>query len=319
MEQDEFTNFINEHPEANDNLEFISSICVREDGSSEIGEILLKFYDTATIASVIEFYKVTAECFEYQGFDPARLIVEMINTHKKFRVKNPNAENEVAADLSDSEKIYKHETFHKEMSLLIMIFLIRGSNVKKIMSKSVTQMSKLIKHLSLKYNIFVKDEKREKSLTPTSVTLARVASCFPMMTITLFSNEIGRTLAPQIRYFGENVPRSLLAPGIAAAVPRMVNSKSSIHHAILWINYINDKIINQGQKRKETPITSLISFHRAAFNSSTLSDSLRIKLCQKTGLMNNNAFKEEVIRLDKKALERFSAIDETREFFPLEF
>lgn len=320
MDQETFVSLTQEIPLVELNVEFFGAFCLRENASEEMLKVLMDFYDTATINSVVDFYKESKELFDYQGFDPARLIVHMMKVHKEWEQKNSKIADQIVSELTDTIKIKRSEDFTKEMTILIILFLVRGSNVKKIALKSVTSMAKLIKFYAAKYSIFSREDSKEGSkevLSPTTVTLARIASCFPMMTVMIFHNDIGRTLAPPLKYFNTHLPRVVLSPGFAAVIPKDLSVDESIHHTVLYINLVNDKIINSNKKRKETSIESLISYHKAAFNSATLSEPLRVQVCTDTKIMVNRRFIKTLKDIEIKAKEYLMKIDADGGNFPI--
>ncbi|XP_044012223.1 uncharacterized protein LOC122855122 [Aphidius gifuensis] len=218
-------------------------------------------------------------------FEPSHMISVLLKRYTNYK----SADDCVIARFEDGREFKNNMEFADEMNWLIIILLTRGSNVKKIINKSTKALSKVLTYLVYKYNVSTSDNRVELRNSPDTVTLPRVAACFPQVTVNLFYQGIGKAIMEIPSYFGElPVPKVVLSRCFASVMP--TKKGETLHHLIIWINYRNDLVIHQTQPKKLTPISLLISYHITAFQSKVVSEDYRDEIFEKMGLSENGDF-----------------------------
>lgn len=288
--------------------------------STSAAKILISCFKETTIAECINAISAHMSVFEYQGFDPAVTLRELLT---KFEAKKYKGRSSLAK-APDSN--YKAGDFNTDMSYLISLFLTRGTNWANIKKKSTAELVHIMDHLAALYSIKVTREKNESSPGPRIITLSRIAASLPHITVGLFLKDIGRTLLPMEKYGMESLERVALAPSLASLLPTQPAGKTEDgeeddefvpHHMMVWISFMNDKVLHSKDK-KFTPADQLVQFHMAAYKSMSTTPEQRryyaiaFALCEENG-----AYQKWVRVCDRKAREHLGKIADFDEHLPI--
>lgn len=193
------------------------------------------------------------ELFSYSGFSPL-----VVRTILKSKEENPS-------------------TFIKDMGTLIMVFLLRGSKISKMLRKMPEKGASIVQDLVTKYG--VSDTGVE--MTSKTVTLPRLAACFPESTAkALFNTRTPITYPPGV---DPNFPRALMNPGMAAIIPSNFGDlTTALLDAHMEYCILFDAMINPN---KRTPGDKLKQFQQSTFRSTALNDEQRATLCEDLELL----------------------------------
>ncbi|XP_044012225.1 uncharacterized protein LOC122855125 [Aphidius gifuensis] len=229
-----------------------------------------------------EIHVTTFDNAEYVRYEPSCMLSVLYKRYTDYE-----SDDRVTARLEGGPEFKDNMTFTQDITFLITILLTKGSDVNKIKNQLTKKFSDILTHLVQKYKIYTSDDRARRNLY--TVTLPRVAACFPQITVNLFHQGFGRAMMEIPSYFGElPVPKVVLSMCFASVMP--TKKGETLHHLIIWINYLNDLVIHQTQPEMLTPMSLLISYHFAAFQSEGIRENLRDKVFEKMGLLENGDF-----------------------------
>ena len=136
---------------------------------------------------------------------------------------------------------------------------------------------------------FFSQYKEKAAPEPKVITLCRIAASHPHITVSLFQGGIRRTLLPEDKYQIGVFPRVLLCPKISSLLysePQKSKADFGPHNLILWVNYLNDKVLHSKDSKYTTP-RELVQYYAAAYNSSVTVSEQRKFYCRRLGLIND--------------------------------
>ncbi|CAH1991130.1 unnamed protein product [Acanthoscelides obtectus] len=194
----------------------------------------------------------------YQGFNPLKLRTVMQN-------REPNI-----------------GSFTSDIARLIVIYLVRGTNIKKTLALLATTNSRgasEIAKLKEKYRIL----EPGSNLSTESVTMQRIAACFPeeVMKAILALDSTGR-FSPITTDLPESFPSVLMTPVAASAIPRKEGSSTKkLLEAHLIFLLEMDNVMNPKNRTKKDKIKQ---YQMAAHNSPLLTETQRRNFCDLFGL-----------------------------------
>lgn len=128
------------------------------------------------------------------------------------------------------------KTMAEDLTLICVLFLIRGSTFEKYKKKSNKGLDDLTGILAVKYNIDTNLRPANASVDPDLITIPRLIACFPMQACELLQEGIGRALitAADLSYKeSEGVPACLLSSHFIGVLPftESIGGKN-IHHTV---------------------------------------------------------------------------------------
>ena len=242
------------------------------------------------IDEIVKNFDQIAASFAYQGFEPvkmARLLISRSLSEKRT--------GEVA------ELWSAKDGFGKDMAILIGIYLSRGTNLAKIYKTCIKSVCDFIDIMMVVYSIHMRkagEKVERRSLDNDTVTLPRIAACFPIITVKMFNEGIGKTICAD--YGLGDVDRCLLSPMMIAILP--LEKSDTAHHIILWKSCMDDKVLHKKDKKLTLP-KQLVVYHMANHKSKAIQPNDRIKACVEFGLCNEDGvFHKKYQDLDKLAL-----------------
>nr|APG79270.1 hypothetical protein [Hubei bunya-like virus 2] len=261
-------------------------------------QTLAGIFDETSINACVETIKADSEAFVYQGFSPALTLKLLIAAHIKMTEKKSGVPSKEVVGFNVSD-------FNEAMSYAIALFLTRGTNWPNIKKRSTARLVKIMDHLSGTYSIrATKPKPDDGAPEPKVITLARISAALPHITVSLFKSNVGRTLVPEDKYQLEDAPRVLLSPNVASLL--VVDSSEpkgfTPHHVVLWVNYLNDKVLHSKDKKFTEP-RQLVQYHSAAFNSTATDVDFRKSFCKKFDLTDaSNKYLDSVVKADARCL-----------------
>lgn len=122
------------------------------------------------------------------------------------------------------------------------MFITRRTAFEKILRKSNDVMKNIMNMYRQKYNINVTKRAPGSQLDSKTITIPRIAACFPAITVGLFHHGIGRSIIdPEVLFPGLE-PRALFSTMIGSMIPVRDNAPLAV---LLSIAVRNDDILHQ--------------------------------------------------------------------------
>lgn len=208
--------------------------------------------------------------FEYQGLD-VKAIIKALYTR-------------------GAEKGRTGEQIREDIWRMILLFLCRGNNLKKMLERSKAEIVGVIRGFKNNYNL-VDQVGRGGS---DKITLSRVAAVFPGVTLALLAHptispSIPRAVSLPISDFGNNFPKVMQTVIVASILPKSPVGISLMKALLLYMieeNRLLSKVRNQ---TNEMILDEVIKFAKASFSSNVLPFDQRTEVCERHGIIVSNA------------------------------
>lgn len=195
--------------------------------------------------------------FEYQGLNVLALANQIMRRAK-------------AANVDDAKK---------DIVSMILLFLCRGNNVDKMVSRTTDKGKARIMSFKTIYGL-VNNVGRGGN---TVLTLSRVAAVFPLITIRLLSMSdlnIPRAVLLPTTDFGEKFPKTMQTVIAAALFPRSALGKDLMRALLLYLIEEN-KLLGQDKTGDDAMILAkIIPYARASHVSSIFPVGKRNQVCK---------------------------------------
>nr|QLJ83477.1 nucleoprotein [Broome phasivirus 1] len=229
--------------------------------------------ETRTILDAIEAadFKDTAlnliQSYEYQGLDVKSLI-------RTIYTRGQNGGKQLAAIRGD---IWR----------MILLFLCRGNNITKMLTRSKEDIVVSIRGLKTTYQL------QDKVGTGGSdrVTLSRVAAVFPGVTLKLLadeniSNAIPRAVSLSSIDFGERFPKVMQTVIVASVFPKSEVGKSLMKALLLYMIEENKLLSRNNTTQNDNAIlVEVMKYAKASFMSTILPFDERIEAAEKHNII----------------------------------
>ncbi|AJG39335.1 nucleocapsid protein [Yongjia Tick Virus 1] len=219
-----------------------------------------------TGAPEVEAITELSEMFKYQGMDPAVII-------KKFATLGKEA----------------HRNWLNDAGFLIVLHICRGTQVTKIKKTVTPETATEIETLVATYKI------KDKKPVGDDITLARIALCFPLLTLRQLSNFQDHLTVKHhhMEELSAGYPIQLMHSAFASLITttagRQQDTQDLLDAHRLYLVELT-KVINVGMKGK-TVAEIAESFEQplqAGFNSTFVSQSHRAASLRKLGVVDGN-------------------------------
>lgn len=217
------------------------------------------------ITTQIRFEENLITEFAYQGFDVLKIRALMLD-------KEPD-----------------NVVFNKELSLLLHIYILRGTNLTKIANRSSETAKERLIALREKYNIWNRNTSTD-CMNNDTVTMSRIAASFAPV-LARIMNEMGNKAH---RYLDSDtrqkcfltLPSFMESPTAACLIPRKGLAPGEVDKMLqrhLQWSMAFDEVINSGPGRTSTSRDLIEKYQAATHGSPLLSDSQRIALLLELG------------------------------------
>lgn len=246
--------------------------------------------DVKIIGSEKQRLDLLREVMQYEGFSPRQMIGMLLRSHRQTA---EDIESDPSA-LECVEGVMKgprgelmnlrytcNELFHQDIQFICLMFINRGASFDKIRLRSKELMVSVMDLLKQKYNINTAKRKPGATLDSKTITVPRIAACFPTVTVGLFHAGHGRAIFDATSVFGEShIPRALLSPMMASCVPRALREFRIV---LLAISVATDTVLHSENQR--TKLRQLLQFMDASFNSTAVTEVCKFKICKFWGVL----------------------------------
>lgn len=231
-------------------------------------DAIARLFDDETFRSELES---SITDFEYQGLNVLALANQIMRRAK-------------AANVADAKK---------DIISMILLFLCRGNNVDKMISRTTDKGKARIVSFKTIYGL-VNNVGRGGN---TVLTLSRVAAVFPLITIRLLSMSdlnIPRAVLLPTTDFGEKFPKTMQTVIAAALFPRSALGKDLMRALLLYLIEEN-KLLGQDKTGDDGMILAkIIPYARASHVSIIFPVGKRDKVCRELGLISGNSISADI-------------------------
>lgn len=244
--------------------------------------------------------KLYEAAFRYQGFDVKRLIKVMRTKYNEYTPDLIVVEIDVTVDgVARKFTFPNNQPMMKDMQFLIMLFATRGSSIDKITRKSEPNLKEILDILTVKYNLDPGAREPNKPLPPDTVTIPRIACCFPALTAQIFHKGYGRVLYTVADlHLPAGTSRALCTTFITSCLPRVWITQSSAFHYITFLAaVITDDVLHRKDK-SFSDLSVIFTYYSAAYNSPAVPEASRAAFCVSFAISNPTAtgFKAEILQ-----------------------
>lgn len=288
-----------------------------------------------------EFLTTLKSALEYQGFDPKIVMRQIIrNRHsyeaqkkplEKWDLSNVGDDFRYRDGTSDVNKFSNYESLSRDLNFLIMMFLLRNNHISKIIQKSIQGLSSILEMLKEKYDINDEVRKSGTALGSKDVTLPRMAGILPSVAVYMFHQRAVKEIVPfatipgvaEIQDDGagsstaligiqteSSLSHAICCPFLPSLHPKTKPGQAHLHALMLYVAIRLDDTIHKKEKNF-TPLSDLLTYYKAGYESPATPNKARIEVCRKVELMSRNSseFRTEAIKI---SLECFKALKEMR-------
>lgn len=221
--------------------------------------------------SFIKDLELSITDFEYQGLNVLALANQIMRRAKAANVQDPK----------------------KDIVSMILLFLCRGNNVDKMISRTTDKGKARITSYKTIYGL-VNNVGRGGN---TVLTLSRVAAVFPLITIRLLSMSdlnIPRAVLLSTVDFGERFPKTMQTVIAAALFPRSALGKDLMRALLLYLIEEN-KLLGQDKTGDDAMILAkIIPYARASHVSSIFAVSKRERICRDLNLITGATISADI-------------------------
>nr|WGT93823.1 nucleocapsid [Phasivirus phasiense] len=225
--------------------------------------------------SFLTVLRSTLAEFEYQGLDVLGIVREIFRRGNAAGRSRPDIQNDV--------------------STMIILFLSRGNNVEKMLTRTNETGKARITALRTIYNLANSVGRGGN----TVVTLSRVAAVFPVGTLTILANEtvaVPRAVTLSVNDFGTNFPRQMQTVIAAAVFPRGTQGTQLMKALLLYLIEENKLLSTTSGSTDADILAKVIPFARASFVSSVVPQSNRFQACLALRMLNDqNQLATEIV------------------------
>ncbi|KAF6210061.1 hypothetical protein GE061_015817 [Apolygus lucorum] len=216
----------------------------------------------------------------YQGFDPVRVM----RTLCQKNIAAADASGHIV--IASGFKLNKNAPLNVDVQHILMIFASRGTVYDKLAAKSTEEFKALVQHLVAKYNIDTNRHEPGTALSPELVTIPRVAAVFPAVMVNIFATGRGKTIF-DLSLIGPNfAEHPVLASTYLASCMSVgaVKVNAAMHIPLFVVYMYSDRILHR-KKGDYTAYDQMLSYYQAAFRSTAISETNRVVLCLRWGIL----------------------------------
>nr|QIC54226.1 nucleocapsid protein [Phasivirus wutaiense] len=178
-------------------------------------------------------------------------------------------------------------TIRTDIWKMILLFLCRGNNVDKMLARSKSDIATVIQGYKGTYELHDKVGRGGSD----RLTLSRIASVFPGVTLTLLTHEsisahIPRAVSLSSTDFGDNFPKVMQTVIVASIFPKGALGVKLMKALLLYMIEENKLLSkNTSTQSDEAILTEVMKFAKASFMSSVLPFSERMVVAERKGLI----------------------------------
>lgn len=191
---------------------------------------------------------------------------------------------------------------------MILLFLSRGNNIDKMLTRTNEEGRVKINNLKLIYRLSNKVGGGGNEI----ITLSRVAAVFPVVTLRLLANpafSIPRAVTLATAEFGENFPSAMQTVIAAAVFPRGPIGLSLMRALLLYLIEENKLLGGASNSSDQDTLTKVIPFARASFVSSIVNQGERLRICNSLNLVSGNNASPNLIVAINTFTGRYPGVD----------
>lgn len=211
-----------------------------------------------------ETLQITLSQFEYQGLN----VLGITNEIYRRGVAAGKARSEIREDIVK----------------MIVLFLSRGNNIDKMMTRTNDAGRILIQSFKQVYSLSNNVGRGGN----TVITLSRVATVFPVITVRILASptiRIPRAVTLSTSDFGSNFPSQMQTVIVAAILPKSDLGRELMKALLLYLIEENKLLSQAGSMSDADILKRVLPFARASFVSSIVPESAREDAVTSAGLL----------------------------------
>ncbi|XP_066595684.1 uncharacterized protein [Prorops nasuta] len=212
--------------------------------------------------------------------------------HSEEIVRNPNKLKTIS--MKDNNIYTSNESFESDIQIICKAFLIgkrfyNDNGMRSIMNMMIN-----------KYSIDTKRRPPGTTVDNRTITIPRIASAFPVVTVDLGYKGHGIVRVDSKDLIGVEWPRAFLTPNIASIIPKDLNDKPL---AQLLMLSVEAHALNPRIKTSKKPInlTYLYQCLMNSYKSDIVDKDVQLKKCKEWGIIDANNQLIPEIRDSKQA------------------
>lgn len=227
-----------------------------------------------------EVVKSWYDAAAYQGFDAKAFLLLLLKYKKEFEDEGKNPQEfKVEYDSGGTTSTFSYksdETFMTDMCFIILIFLQRGSSWDKISGKTNKGIVSILNHLKTKYRINTHKREAGASLASDTVTVPRIAACFPVRILQFIEMGVGRIMIDKSELTNDDIPKWLLHPAAASVLPTKpaFDKTAKLIIVTFGVCVLTDNLLHR-KDGKYTPLAQIIAYLEAARQTAAVPEKAR--------------------------------------------
>lgn len=239
----------------------------------------------------------------YQGFDIKRILRIMKVAYETYSTDTDEQNVEVVFTINGVQQTFRYsnkESMARDVSFLCFLFSTRGSTWEKFQAKSIEQLSIITDWLKAKYQIDDSVNDANSSLDPDTVTIPRIAACFPVKMCEYMALGYGKqmcTLAQMGLGEIDQISQAVLSPFFNCTLPHAWCVQGHAPHIFFFLLHVYvDNTIHK-KERDYTDLDTMLTYYSAAFRTPGVPQLTRARYAVSSGLSNatGNGFKAAII------------------------
>lgn len=260
-------------------------------GSDALTEWFSDEFTKELIIQEENFMKQVLNAFSYVGFDPRRIVQVMMASKEAYDMRVTQSTDYIikfGSPASTSQLVWTNKKKHiDDFRLMIYIFGVRGSTWVKITENSADGVGPLMEMFKEKYNLDTSVHEMNKALAPDTVTLPRLAGCFPVILCDFYHKGHGKALV-NLEAIGvpTTVSKMVGTPYFTSYIPEeWVKGEPNPHLFFFLVHIKVDDLINK-KKTDRTSLTDMLKYYQAAWFSPAVPTHTRAPYCVARNLGN---------------------------------
>lgn len=228
----------------------------------------------------------------YQGFDIKRILRIMKVAYDTYTNEADNYNVEVIFVVNGAQQTFRYsnkESMARDVSFLCFLFSTRGSTWEKFQAKSIEQLSTITDWLKAKYQIDDSVNDANSSLDPDTVTIPRIAACFPVKMCEYMALGYGKQLCTIAQMGLGNIPNvspAVLSPFFNCTLPHAWCIQGHAPHIFFLLLHVYvDNTIHK-KERDYTDLDTMLTYYSAAFRTPGVPQVTRVRYAINSGLSN---------------------------------
>uniref|UniRef100_S4PH54 Uncharacterized protein n=1 Tax=Pararge aegeria TaxID=116150 RepID=S4PH54_9NEOP len=279
-----------------------------------------------------EFLSTLKNALEYQGFDPRVVMRQIVRNRQSYEtlrkpimewdLSNVHDDFRIRPDTTEANRFTNIESLSRDLNFLIMMFLLRNNHISKIIQKSIQGLSSILEMLKEKYDINDEIRRSGTALGSKDVTLPRMAGVLPSVAVYMFHQRAVKEIVPYSTIPGvtdstdvdtdastsaagvqtdSHMTHAICCPFLPSLHPKIKPGQKHLHALMLYVAIRLDDIIHKKEKNF-TPLSDLMTYYKAGYESPATPEKSRVEVCKKIGLITRvgNDFHSESLRITQQ-------------------